>query len=304
MNVYDSPLVEWVMCYALFQYLTLGIHPACIVYETVIERLQQHIKATAENKAKNAMMDLEKLFMGYVGLLLQHINNKPSSLKLMRTVLNRALASFPDSPTLLHLMVNLESRSHIAGRLRRYFNHRMLLTPSPLSCFYSLLAEMHRRENLQTSYEEFLTANPTDTSAVTLTEDGIVNRIASVFENASKSSACNSCPLLWRLYIAFEVKRGNLKKAKLIFYQAVQSCPWVKSLYVDAVEAFPDDIQEVMDIMTEKGIRVRIPVEEVELVMGLEPTSTESTEKAETEQEHVNDVKPMEVVAETELQQN
>lgn len=36
---------------------------------------------------------------------------------------------------------------------------------------------------------------------------------------------------------------------------------------MDAVEYFPDEMQEVVDLMTEKELRVRLPLEELELLL-------------------------------------
>lgn len=38
-------------------------------------------------------------------------------------------------------------------------------------------------------------------------------------------------------------------------------------LYMDAIEYFPDEFQQVLDLMTEKELRVRVPIEEVELLL-------------------------------------
>lgn len=40
-----------------------------------------------------------------------------------------------------------------------------------------------------------------------------------------------------------------------------------QALYMDAVEYFPDEMQEVVDLMTEKELRVRLPLEELELLL-------------------------------------
>lgn len=42
-------------------------------------------------------------------------------------------------------------------------------------------------------------------------------------------------------------------------------CPQV--LYMDAMEYFPDELQEILDVMTEKELRVRLPLEELELLL-------------------------------------
>lgn len=38
-------------------------------------------------------------------------------------------------------------------------------------------------------------------------------------------------------------------------------------LYMDAIEYFPDQLQETLDLMTEKELRVRVPVEELDLLL-------------------------------------
>ena len=40
-----------------------------------------------------------------------------------------------------------------------------------------------------------------------------------------------------------------------------------QALYLDAVQYFPDEVQEVVDLMTEKELRVRLPLEELELLL-------------------------------------
>jgi hypothetical protein len=36
---------------------------------------------------------------------------------------------------------------------------------------------------------------------------------------------------------------------------------------MDAMEYFPDELQEILDVMTEKELRVRLPLEELELLL-------------------------------------
>lgn len=38
-------------------------------------------------------------------------------------------------------------------------------------------------------------------------------------------------------------------------------------LYMDAIEYFPEDLQETLDLMTEKELRVRVPMEELDLLL-------------------------------------
>ncbi len=36
---------------------------------------------------------------------------------------------------------------------------------------------------------------------------------------------------------------------------------------MDAVEYFPEQLQETLDLMTEKELRVRVPIEELDLLL-------------------------------------
>ena len=38
-------------------------------------------------------------------------------------------------------------------------------------------------------------------------------------------------------------------------------------LYVDAVWYFPEEVERVVEVMEEKGVRIRAPLEEVKLLM-------------------------------------
>ena len=40
---------------------------------------------------------------------------------------------------------------------------------------------------------------------------------------------------------------------------------FLKVLYLDAAQNLPEDVQDIVDLMTEKEIRLRAPLEEIEL---------------------------------------
>ena len=42
---------------------------------------------------------------------------------------------------------------------------------------------------------------------------------------------------------------------------------YFQTLYMDAARLLPDDLQDIVDLMVEKEIRVRAPLEEIELLM-------------------------------------
>lgn len=44
-------------------------------------------------------------------------------------------------------------------------------------------------------------------------------------------------------------------------------CVCIQGLYMDAVQLFPDRVQEFLDLMTEKELRLRAPMEEVDILL-------------------------------------
>ncbi|KAK6307413.1 hypothetical protein J4Q44_G00225610 [Coregonus suidteri] len=89
----------------------------------------------------------------------------------------------------------------------------------------------------------------------TLPENGLSNRIRSLFEIAIATEHGVHCPLLWRMYMNFLVTEGKVEKRRGIFYKALQDVPWAKGLYMYAVQLFPEHVQEFLDLMTEKELR-------------------------------------------------
>lgn len=65
----------------------------------------------------------------------------------------------------------------------------------------------------------------------------------------------------------FLVSEGKVDKATGIFYRALQNIPWAKGLYMDAVQLFPEHLQEFIDLMTEKELRLRLPLEELDILL-------------------------------------
>lgn len=44
-------------------------------------------------------------------------------------------------------------------------------------------------------------------------------------------------------------------------------CVYLQGLYMDAVQLFPERVQEFLDLMTEKELRLRVPMEEVDILL-------------------------------------
>ncbi|KAK4467551.1 hypothetical protein MN116_008871 [Schistosoma mekongi] len=97
--------------------------------------------------------------------------------------------------------------------------------------------------------------------------------------------------VIWRAYMAFSWMAGpphasntsttaianNLdlrqrrQAVKAVFYRAVEDVPWAKVLYTDLGRCCPEDVEEVVDLLSERELRLRTPLEEVDLLLTARP---------------------------------
>ncbi|KAH7940803.1 hypothetical protein HPB49_006041 [Dermacentor silvarum] len=167
----------------------------------------------------------------------------------LSTALLRALEDIPNAVTFMWQWVLLSTGSLGALRVRRYLDSLVQKDRSPLAWLVALCFELQRAHVLA-KYR---------TPDASFTLPSCRNHVRRVLERAIELVAHRRCPLLWRLYIELEV------------------------LYVDGVRHFPECLQEVVDMMVEKGIRLRAPLEELQLLLehaGQQPAEEEEQQPA------------------------
>ncbi|XP_040083401.1 nuclear exosome regulator NRDE2 [Oryx dammah] len=253
-----SRLVSLAKCSMLFQYLTVGVHAAGRVYEQVSAELRGSV--SAEGAGPEGA--LEAVTLMHTSLLRFHGRVAAHPLAPLREALSEALRLYPGNQLLWRAYVQIQSKSHSASRTRRFF-HAITRSTKLLEPWLFAIEAERMRKRLVDAVQR---VDGREVHA-TLPETGLTHRIRALFESAVRSDHGGQCPLLWRMYLSFLVSLGNKERSKGVFYKALQNCPWAKALYMDAVEYFPDEMQEVVDLMTEKELRVRLPLEELELLL-------------------------------------
>ncbi|XP_051941629.1 nuclear exosome regulator NRDE2 [Hippocampus zosterae] len=264
-------------CYALFQYLTMGIKAANAVYSQARERMDelyrtitsdQNSRADADHSGSNLLVsklayECEMVAVQQASLLKYHMSVSAFPLATLRDTLTSALSTWPSSAPLWSIYVQVENRYHSAGRARRFFHSVTRDNDSVVPRLFAIVAEQQRKQLVDAAQRSC------DKSAALslLPENGLSNRIRGLFESAIGSERGIHCPLLWRMYIHYLVSEGKMDNAKGLFYKALQNIPWLKGLYMDAVQLFPENIQEFVDLMTEKELRVRLPLEELDILL-------------------------------------
>ncbi|XP_041828483.1 nuclear exosome regulator NRDE2 isoform X2 [Melanotaenia boesemani] len=270
-------------CYAFFQYLTVSIQAATAVYSQAREKMEElHRKLTPEKQLNSnekttcayiearhstavsqLASECEVLAVQQAALLKYHKSISVFPLVTLREALTSALSAWPSSAPLWSIYVQVENRYHSAGRARRFFHSVTKDNSSVVPCLFAIVAEQKRKQLVDAAqrsccYDEGLPILP---------ENGLSNRIRGLFESAIAAEMGVHCPLLWRMYMYFLVSEGNVDKARGIFYKALQNIPWVKGLYMDAMQLFPEHLQEFIDLMMEKELRLRLPLEELDILL-------------------------------------
>ncbi|KAM5337407.1 nuclear exosome regulator NRDE2 [Glossophaga mutica] len=260
-------LVSVVKCFMLFQYLTVGIYAPVQIYEQVFAKLKGSVTPEGPGPGHSASTGsvssaLEAVTLMHTSLLRFHMKVSVYPLAPLRQALSEALKLYPGNQVLWRSYVQIQNQSHNASKTRRFFD-AVARNAEPLEPrLFAIEAEKMRKRLVETVQR----VDGREVHA-TIPETGLTHRIRALFENATRSDHGSQCPLLWRMYLNFLVSLGNKERSKGVFYKALQNCPWAKVLYMDAVEYFPDEMQEVLDLMTEKELRVRLPVEELELLL-------------------------------------
>ncbi|XP_073683226.1 nuclear exosome regulator NRDE2 isoform X2 [Garra rufa] len=254
-------------CFGLFQYLTMGIDAADAVYNQAIQKLiSSNLSSEVTDgslRRPKAFPDWEFVAVQHVALLRHHANTNVFPLSRLRLALTDALSLLPSSASLWQLYLQTENRYHSAGRARRFFHSAIKKTDSVVPYLFAITAERRLKQMLDSVQRSRLPGE----ALPALPNNGLCNRIRCLFENATATEHGAHCPLLWRMYLNFMVCDGNLERGSGIFYKALQAVPWVKGLYMDAVQLFPERVQEFLDLMTEKELRLRVPMEEVDILL-------------------------------------
>ena len=185
-------------CHVYFVYLTQGLDDMfalCKQYEFEIKRIAQD-PAVPNHTTLTPL--LENLYMLQARLIIVHGRYKVVKPSLLREFVYKALELFPAHYWFLQYLLEVERRSFISGRLRRFFESSLSRSVSLAPLLFAIRAELERRDYLLNcggrgeSVEEPL--------------GGILNRVRALFRRGSESRTCQLCPAFWRCYMKFEVR--------------------------------------------------------------------------------------------------
>ncbi|KAJ3515279.1 hypothetical protein NLJ89_g1854 [Agrocybe chaxingu] len=97
---------------------------------------------------------------------------------------------------------------------------------------------------------------------------GEVERTRNGLATAVEHERTRSSPVIWRIYIEFEIRVNDLQRAKKLVFRAVGECPLAKDLYLLAFGPLRGvftarELNGLADTMAERGLRLCQGLEEV-----------------------------------------
>ncbi|KAG9291623.1 hypothetical protein G9A89_022042 [Geosiphon pyriformis] len=135
-----------------------------------------------------------------------------------------------------------EARTKIQNRVRRFYDNALTKKPTHVLWTFSIFVELYQHK----PFNQHI--------------------VRSLFERALECSTSRNSIALWILYLNFEIKYNRLDRAKALYFRAIRECPWSKEIYLFAFRVLrsiftTDELDEVMNLMLEKEIRLRVSFE-------------------------------------------
>jgi hypothetical protein len=147
-------LVDFMLCYALFLYWSMGIDAARSVLDSMLSAVK-----TQDERIKPSYQDNFVKFAGsrhhqdvlefYCKLLQFHSKNNVYPVKPVRDLLLSSLSTFPENVFFLHAYVMLELRSCTSYSIRRYFDSVLGRSKTPVPWLFAIFYEKQKQNTYQ-----------------------------------------------------------------------------------------------------------------------------------------------------------
>ncbi|KAH3758042.1 NRDE2 protein [Pelomyxa schiedti] len=225
---YDQ--VELVLCYALFQYLSMGVDAALVVYDAVLKMMFSPAtylhECIAEHRAR---------------LLYWHSLTSFTSPTQLRASCADSLQHYPSNTFFSTLYACAETRAHMAFRMRAFFDD---LLAHHMTHHNALLWMFAIR------MEEVVLHSPV--------------RVRALCERALMNADAQAVPGLWLFLLKYLTQQGdNAKSSKSSYFRGVRHVPWSKAMWLVALKddklfdmMNPTELRQIVGLLEEKGVRL------------------------------------------------
>ncbi|XP_039281591.1 uncharacterized protein LOC111046215 [Nilaparvata lugens] len=209
----------------------------------------------------------EGLYEILIDILHFHCVQSLSSFAVLQKAAYKAHAIFPNNIHILHVMGLIETNAGgSAGspwwKLTSVFTSSHSIF-AKLFLIFICRARIARAQKLATiGSNQLIEAS----GGYQLIEASGSNQMRWLFNQLMSDDQLIRCPLFWRLCLQFSALHRDSDEIRKTFYKAVEECPWVKAIYMDAVQLLPENLQEIQDLLIEKELRLHSLLDELEIL--------------------------------------
>jgi len=257
-NRYDS---DFIYCYIMFNYLFNGVDYLCDTYDELINL--NH----GESKLIKA---LSGVFTLILMILKTEMKTSFHHFAYYKIILEQVLLVFPDNPFFNHWFILLKQNGLNSLHARRIYEKNVKDADSVYPWLYYIKYEEKRLESVAqhlvptevTSGNEYVSGFACFESST-----GLFNRVKCLYERLLKDDRFRFSADIWCQYMLFTVKYANQKSSLDVFNRALSNCCGSKMLILKACEKFKDMFKEFYDLMVEKEVRVKLLIEELDILL-------------------------------------
>ncbi|KAG5890549.1 hypothetical protein JTB14_028300 [Gonioctena quinquepunctata] len=247
-------LTDWLICHGWFLCLKKGPTDCCTFLADAIQKF--------EDNSEQPLWQKEILYEYYIAVLFKSSRDIPASgfAKLLNDVLHVALENYPNNLFMLSVLERQQSLGKSLGPRWWKVQNLLLKSERALSSLFSVIIVNQQILQLQEIVTDTMTGEKYDVNS------SMKNKMMSLFKKITSSVSTRKCGLLWRLYLQFVYTYFSPETCRNVYYSAVEECPWLKALYIDAAIYIPAELSQIQDLIIEKQLRLHVTPEELEVL--------------------------------------
>lgn len=146
----QNKLISLVECFSLFEFCASNFQSACDTFSRVegLVKDETSIKLTGCKDENVSNLVLQELYFSHISFIVNAMGINSIPLFHLRTVLDEALQQFPGEFYFHYKFLDIESGSHIAGRLRKFYERNLKRSGHISTTLFAVLSELMRHDHI------------------------------------------------------------------------------------------------------------------------------------------------------------
>ncbi|KRT80090.1 hypothetical protein AMK59_7777, partial [Oryctes borbonicus] len=216
-----------------------------------------------DEKCSENIWEKEILYEFYVAVLFKDCLENPGAgvFKILDNVLTRSIEQYPNNIFMLSVLAKEHNINCCLGQTFWKVKSMLMKTGHVLPNLFLVLIVNQKVSYIQENWIDTFTGERLADHV------GLKNRMLSLFRSLTSTDMCTRrCGLIWRLYLQFLHENFDTTLCRDAYYRAVEECPWLKSLYIDAAIYIPAELPTIQDLLIEKRLRLHVTPEELDIM--------------------------------------